>query len=284
MNKWLVVIFSSVLVMGFSPTAGAEEDQGVYIYLGTGVSMWDCTSNNDCEVEAGTELYEVLGGAFGYYFDGMEWGSATFNMRVEAEGTTRRHQIHGLNGPTCERDTIAKYNANNPPKKTLGKGHGKGKAKGHHKGKAKGHHKGKAKGHHKGKAKGKAKGHSKSYEEAPPVVISRTGEGTAKCQTEENLRVYTAMVNLWPSVNVWKDVVSIYAGGGVGVVVAEGLGQVDYAPAAQAGGGVAMRATDHITLDLGYKAIFALSNMELSDYTVNDYTSHGPSIGIRYSF
>jgi len=118
----------------------------------------------------------------------------------------------------------------------------------------------------------------------PEKKVDRTSLGTAKCQADKDLRIYTSMVNSWGSVRVFSEIISVYAGGGVGTIVADGLGHTDAALAVQAGVGIEAVIVENITLDLNYKAVKALTDMSLDRYELHDYSSYGPNVAVRFNF
>lgn len=237
---------SFLFALGLLLATMSEAKAGAFISGSGGVSTWDC-QQNDCELEGGSEQFEVLGAAIGYQWE---------YIRLQLDGSYRRHQVHGLNGPACERDTIEAAG-------------GGGHYDDHRNQRGRGHEIGRGKGHRKGERE---------------VTISRTGSGIAKCQTERNLHVGTIMASAYPTLPVYGDRVSLYAGGGLGVIMFDTLGQFAAAPGGQAGMGVGVRVYKGLTVDVGYHAIFAFNDTSMDGYENSKYASHGPSIGLRFEF
>ena len=109
-------------------------------------------------------------------------------------------------------------------------------------------------------------------------------EPDLKCEVEKDLYVGTLGVNAWPGVDVWRDVLGIYAGGGFGVMLACGIGHCDTAPSYMLGGGFDITVTERLIVDIGYRAIFAIGDMELDGQELRDYRSRGPTVGVRWAF
>ena len=114
--------------------------------------------------------------------------------------------------------------------------------------------------------------------------VTYTPRRIPKCQTERNLRIWAVTADIWPSLQLWGDHVAVYAGGGIGVIIADGLGQVESAPAVRFGVGVEARIYKDLYLDVGYRGLRALSDMRLSGYRLHAYNSHGPQFGLRWVF
>ncbi len=113
------------------------------------------------------------------------------------------------------------------------------------------------------------------------ILPTYTSKGRAKCQTDKNLRVWDVTLGAYPTIQVY-DRISFYAGGGLGIIIVEGLSQVDVAGVGKAIAGAEVRVYKGLSLDVGYKAIWALASMRLSGFDIKEYDSHGPFAGVKF--
>jgi len=101
------------------------------------------------------------------------------------------------------------------------------------------------------------------------------------CQNDQNdLRVWDVTVGVYPTIHVWERF-SLYAGGGLGLVIVDGLNQVDVAGVGKVRGGAEIAVYKGLSLDVGYGGLWALSSMSISGFDLKQYTSHGFSAGLR---
>lgn len=96
------------------------------------------------------------------------------------------------------------------------------------------------------------------------------------------IRATSGMVNVWPGVEIIPDLLSAYAGGGLGVTYLTALGDEQVTGAVQGGAGVEINLTKRIILDAGYRGFQAFP-VEL-DGQDTDYVTHGPMLRLSVSF
>ena len=103
--------------------------------------------------------------------------------------------------------------------------------------------------------------------------------GTRLSGDGNRLHATSVMVNLWPAMALgeWLEV---YAGGGVGGAYLDALDDQELTPAWQVGAGLVLKATNHISVDVGYRYFRAL-DATLDGLEVS-YGTHSPMIRVSY--
>jgi opacity protein-like surface antigen len=105
--------------------------------------------------------------------------------------------------------------------------------------------------------------------------------GTRLSGDGNRLHTTSVMVTLWPGVALgrWPE---LYAGGGVGGAYLVAIDDQALTPAWQVGAGLVLQATDHISVDVGYRYFRAL-DATLDGLEVS-YGAHSPMIRVSYRF
>jgi len=113
---------------------------------------------------------------------------------------------------------------------------------------------------------------------------SKRSKYYGSCQNDKNdLRVWDVTVGVYPTIHVWERL-SLYAGGGLGLVIVDGLNQVDVAGVGKVMGGAEIAVYKGLSIDVGYKALWALASMSISGFDLKEYDSHGVYAGFMYRF
>lgn len=96
------------------------------------------------------------------------------------------------------------------------------------------------------------------------------------------LDLTTMGANLWPG---WQATrwLTLYGGGGGGAAFAQALGNTNWAPFWQVGGGLRVNATPALSFELGERSIW-IEDVRLRGYRASYDAVHGAIAGVRWEF